>query len=165
MINTLQFNLSVPTPYVFMRRFLKAAQSDKRVGLYSNILVFFPFLFIKRSNFGGSHVCFTDHLKKWLSLFWKLKLVGAGIVLHSRALPRSIRDAQVPTFLASSSCHLHSSMHTQWVQAMEQDMREAHVLQQRTAIVSGSFFPPTRFTTQKQNRMKVWSLLCILRVL
>lgn len=69
MINTLQFNLSVPTPYVFMRRFLKAAQSDKRVGLYSNILVFFPFLFIKRSNFGGSHVCFTDHLKKWLSLF------------------------------------------------------------------------------------------------
>ena len=31
MINTLQFNLSVPTPYVFMRRFLKAAQSDREV--------------------------------------------------------------------------------------------------------------------------------------
>lgn len=31
MINTLQFNLSVPTPYVFMRRFLKAAQCDKKV--------------------------------------------------------------------------------------------------------------------------------------
>ncbi|XP_022749107.1 cyclin-B2-4-like isoform X7 [Durio zibethinus] len=31
MINTLQFNLSLPTPYVFMRRFLKAAQSDKKV--------------------------------------------------------------------------------------------------------------------------------------
>ncbi|GER43931.1 cyclin [Striga asiatica] len=28
MINTLQFNLSLPTPYPFMRRFLKAAQSD-----------------------------------------------------------------------------------------------------------------------------------------
>lgn len=31
MVNTLQFNLSVPTPYVFMRRFLKAAQTDKKV--------------------------------------------------------------------------------------------------------------------------------------
>lgn len=30
-VNTLQFNMSVPTPYVFMRRFLKAAQSDKKV--------------------------------------------------------------------------------------------------------------------------------------
>lgn len=32
MLNTLQFNMSVPTPYVFMKRFLKAAQSDKKVG-------------------------------------------------------------------------------------------------------------------------------------
>ncbi|KAF3586230.1 hypothetical protein F2Q69_00026478 [Brassica cretica] len=30
MANTLQFNFSLPTPYVFMRRFLKAAQSDKK---------------------------------------------------------------------------------------------------------------------------------------
>ncbi|XP_057776174.1 cyclin-B2-3-like [Salvia miltiorrhiza] len=35
MINTLQFNLSLPTPYVFMRRFLKAAQSDKKLELVS----------------------------------------------------------------------------------------------------------------------------------
>lgn len=32
MVNTLRFNLSVPTPFVFMRRFLKAAQSDRKVG-------------------------------------------------------------------------------------------------------------------------------------
>ncbi|WRX22294.1 Cyclin, partial [Theobroma cacao] len=31
MINTLQFNLSFPTPYVFMRRILKAAQSNKKL--------------------------------------------------------------------------------------------------------------------------------------
>lgn len=31
MLNTLQFNMSVPTPYVFIQRFLKAAQSDKKV--------------------------------------------------------------------------------------------------------------------------------------
>lgn len=29
--NTLQFNFSLPTPYVFMKRFLKASQSDKKV--------------------------------------------------------------------------------------------------------------------------------------
>ncbi|KAM3199731.1 G2/mitotic-specific cyclin-2 isoform X1 [Capsicum annuum] len=33
MVNTLQFNLSVPTAYVFMNRFLKAAQSDKKVTM------------------------------------------------------------------------------------------------------------------------------------
>ncbi|KAG6591221.1 Cyclin-B2-3, partial [Cucurbita argyrosperma subsp. sororia] len=31
MLNTVQFKLSVPTPYVFMKRFLKAAQSDREV--------------------------------------------------------------------------------------------------------------------------------------
>jgi hypothetical protein len=30
-LNTLQFNMSVPTPYVFMKRFLKAADADKQV--------------------------------------------------------------------------------------------------------------------------------------
>ncbi|XP_044491032.1 G2/mitotic-specific cyclin-2-like [Mangifera indica] len=35
MVNSLQFNLSVPTPYVFMRRFLKAAQSDRKLELLS----------------------------------------------------------------------------------------------------------------------------------
>nr|XP_027090045.1 cyclin-B2-2-like [Coffea arabica] len=39
MINTLQFNLSVPTPYVFMRRFLKAAQSNKKLELLSFFIV------------------------------------------------------------------------------------------------------------------------------
>ncbi|KAK9271440.1 hypothetical protein L1049_027031 [Liquidambar formosana] len=39
MINTLQFNLSVPTPYVFMRRFLKAAQSDDKLELMSFFMI------------------------------------------------------------------------------------------------------------------------------
>lgn len=38
MMNSLQFNLSVPTPYMFMRRFLKAAHSDKKV---SNAALFY----------------------------------------------------------------------------------------------------------------------------
>ncbi|XP_043712370.1 G2/mitotic-specific cyclin-2-like [Telopea speciosissima] len=39
MVNTLQFNMSVPTPYVFMRRFLKAAQSDKKLELLSFFMI------------------------------------------------------------------------------------------------------------------------------
>ncbi|KAJ3678742.1 hypothetical protein LUZ61_021346 [Rhynchospora tenuis] len=33
MLNTLQFNMSVPTPYVFLKRFLKAAESDRKMEL------------------------------------------------------------------------------------------------------------------------------------
>ncbi|XP_020582003.1 LOW QUALITY PROTEIN: G2/mitotic-specific cyclin-2-like [Phalaenopsis equestris] len=39
MVNTLQFNMSVPTPYVFMRRFLKAAQSDRQIELLSSYII------------------------------------------------------------------------------------------------------------------------------
>ncbi|KAM7517362.1 hypothetical protein LguiA_006945 [Lonicera macranthoides] len=39
MVNTLRFNLSVPTPYVFMRRFLKAAQSDRKLELLSFYII------------------------------------------------------------------------------------------------------------------------------
>ncbi|KAK4489906.1 hypothetical protein RD792_000554 [Penstemon davidsonii] len=39
MVNTLQFNMSVPTPYVFMRRFLKAAQSDKKLEMLSYFMI------------------------------------------------------------------------------------------------------------------------------
>ncbi|XLR02420.1 hypothetical protein S83_068618 [Arachis hypogaea] len=39
MLNTLQFNISVPTAYVFMRRFLKAAQADKKLELLAFFLI------------------------------------------------------------------------------------------------------------------------------
>ncbi|KAJ7966969.1 Cyclin [Quillaja saponaria] len=39
MVNTLQFSLSVPTPYVFMRRFLKASQSDKQLEFLSFFII------------------------------------------------------------------------------------------------------------------------------
>ncbi|XP_042454187.1 G2/mitotic-specific cyclin-2-like isoform X1 [Zingiber officinale] len=38
-LNTLQFNMSVPTPYVFMRRFLKVAESDKKLELLSFFII------------------------------------------------------------------------------------------------------------------------------
>ncbi|CAL0331962.1 unnamed protein product [Lupinus luteus] len=39
MVNTLQFNMSVPTSYVFIKRFLKAAQADKKLELLAFFLV------------------------------------------------------------------------------------------------------------------------------
>ncbi|KAF9603944.1 hypothetical protein IFM89_039164 [Coptis chinensis] len=39
MVNKLQFNMCVPTPYVFMRRFLKTVQSDKKLELLSFYMV------------------------------------------------------------------------------------------------------------------------------
>ncbi|XP_058108152.1 G2/mitotic-specific cyclin-2-like isoform X5 [Magnolia sinica] len=39
MLNTLQFNMSVPTPFVFMKRFLKAAESDTKLEMVSFYLM------------------------------------------------------------------------------------------------------------------------------
>ncbi|XP_055805947.1 G2/mitotic-specific cyclin-1-like [Solanum dulcamara] len=39
MLNTLQFTMSLPTPYVFMTRFLKAAQADKKLEELSFLLI------------------------------------------------------------------------------------------------------------------------------
>ncbi|XP_019423552.1 PREDICTED: G2/mitotic-specific cyclin-2-like isoform X2 [Lupinus angustifolius] len=39
MLNTLQFNMSVPTAYVFIRRFLKAAEADKKLELLAFFLI------------------------------------------------------------------------------------------------------------------------------
>uniref|UniRef100_A0A7N0VB72 B-like cyclin n=1 Tax=Kalanchoe fedtschenkoi TaxID=63787 RepID=A0A7N0VB72_KALFE len=39
MLNKLQFNVSLPTPYVFMRRFLKAARSEKKLEVLSFFLM------------------------------------------------------------------------------------------------------------------------------
>ncbi|KAJ8467953.1 hypothetical protein OPV22_030505 [Ensete ventricosum] len=38
-VNTLQFNMSLPTPYVFMRRFLKAAEADGKLELLSFFII------------------------------------------------------------------------------------------------------------------------------
>uniref|UniRef100_A0A7N0SV33 Uncharacterized protein n=3 Tax=Kalanchoe fedtschenkoi TaxID=63787 RepID=A0A7N0SV33_KALFE len=39
MVNTLQFNISVPTPYVFLRRFLKAAIADTKLELLAFYII------------------------------------------------------------------------------------------------------------------------------
>ena len=39
MLNTLQFNMSLPTQYPFLKRFLKAAQADKKVYEFTNYLL------------------------------------------------------------------------------------------------------------------------------
>ncbi|KAF8101528.1 hypothetical protein N665_0204s0025 [Sinapis alba] len=39
MLNTLQFNMSLPTQYPFLKRFLKAAQSDKKLEMLASFLI------------------------------------------------------------------------------------------------------------------------------
>lgn len=39
MLNTLEFNMSVPTPYVFLKRYLKAAQSEIKLEQMSFYLM------------------------------------------------------------------------------------------------------------------------------
>ncbi|CAN7120126.1 hypothetical protein BRARA_K01353 [Brassica rapa] len=39
MLNTLQFNMSLPTQYPFLKRFLKAAQSDKKLEMLASFLM------------------------------------------------------------------------------------------------------------------------------
>nr|XP_043607624.1 G2/mitotic-specific cyclin-2-like isoform X2 [Erigeron canadensis] len=39
MLNTLEFNMSVPTPYVFLKRYLKAAQSESKLEQVSSFLM------------------------------------------------------------------------------------------------------------------------------
>lgn len=39
MLNTLEFNMSVPTAYVFLKRYLKAAQSDSKLEKMASYLI------------------------------------------------------------------------------------------------------------------------------
>jgi len=45
MLNTLQFNMSMPMAYVFMKRFLKAAQADRKVNTHFSAKYFGLFFY------------------------------------------------------------------------------------------------------------------------
>nr|DAD41806.1 TPA_asm: hypothetical protein HUJ06_016129 [Nelumbo nucifera] len=74
MVNTLQFNMSVPTPCVFMRRFLKVAQSDKKLELLSFFLIELCLVEYETLKFRPSHLaaaaiytaqCTLSGYKQW----------------------------------------------------------------------------------------------------
>ncbi|KQJ84056.1 cyclin-B2-1 [Brachypodium distachyon] len=76
-LNTLQFNMSVPTPYVFMRRFLKAADSDKQLELVSFFmlelcLVEYQMLKYRPSLLAAAAVytaqCAINHCRHWTKI-------------------------------------------------------------------------------------------------
>ncbi|XP_057448947.1 G2/mitotic-specific cyclin-1-like [Lotus japonicus] len=56
MVNTLEFNMSVPTAYVFMRRFLKAAQADRKLELLAFFLVELSLVEYEMLKFPPSHI-------------------------------------------------------------------------------------------------------------
>ncbi|AQK45696.1 Cyclin-B2-4 [Zea mays] len=55
-LNTLQFNMSVPTPYVFMKRFLKAADADKQLELVSFFMLELCLVEYQMLNYRPSHL-------------------------------------------------------------------------------------------------------------
>jgi len=55
-LNTLQFNMSVPTPYVFMKRFLKAADADKQLELVSFFMLELCLVEYQMLNYQPSHL-------------------------------------------------------------------------------------------------------------
>ncbi|KAJ3680445.1 hypothetical protein LUZ60_016723 [Juncus effusus] len=74
MAKTLQFDMSVPTPYLFMKRFLKAAQSDRQTELLSLFLVELVLLEYKMLKYKPSLLaaasvytaqCSLNHFKSW----------------------------------------------------------------------------------------------------
>jgi len=93
MMNILQFKLSMPTPYMFMRRFLKAAHSDKKV---SNVPL----------------ICKDYYNTKVTNKYRIRETVPAGalVLLLGRALLGRMQNAEVFTIFAGCCCHLHSSM-------------------------------------------------------
>ncbi|GBG72116.1 hypothetical protein CBR_g11049 [Chara braunii] len=56
MLNTLNFNLTVPTPYVFMVRFLKAAEADKKLEHLAFFLVELALVEYRMVKFLPSHL-------------------------------------------------------------------------------------------------------------
>jgi len=62
-LNTLQFNMSVPTPYVFMRRFLKAADSDKQVKCNYILIIFTTWIINWHTKFCSSLLLHIIHTK------------------------------------------------------------------------------------------------------
>lgn len=123
MLNTLQYNMSIPTAYVFMKRFLKAAQADKKVSTHISFKYF-------NGYWSSIKVIVTDFFTFHDGTAW------AGSFFLGRAISCGIWDAEVSTILGGCSCSLHSSMHCQWLQTVEQDLWMAHKLLRRSAIVS-----------------------------
>merc|ERR1712224_720148 len=56
MLNTLGFQLTVPSPYVFLQRFLKAIKIDKEVTMLSEYLVELSLLDYNMLNFAYSKI-------------------------------------------------------------------------------------------------------------
>lgn len=105
MVKTLQFNMSVPTPYVFMKRFLQAAESDRQV-LYSTWICNSIWLF----SFYPT-ICFLAFMI----------IDGASFILSNGAVLGGLRHVEVQIFSPSGSSGIHSSVLTQGMQTLDQN--------------------------------------------
>jgi len=108
MVNTLQFNMSVPTAYVFVKRFLKAAQADRKVSISHISAKYFHVL---------SFQACTNLFTLFLTMK-QLELLAFFLVELSLVEYEMLKSS----ILTSSSCCLYSSMLHLWLQTMEQNM-------------------------------------------
>lgn len=99
MVNKLQFNFSVPTPYVFMRRFLKAAQSDKKVSDRNPYLNFISCFWLLNLIMVLKYLVLLEFVTAW-----------ASVLLPHWAMLSGVRNAKVSTISASCCSDLHCSV-------------------------------------------------------
>lgn len=119
--------MSVPTPYVFMKRFLKAAQSDRKVTI--NFNNYFTIFLLRITMFGRNFFTFCLlHLA-----------VGASFLLHHRAFLGWVQDAQIPPFVAGCCSNIHCTMCSQGAQGMDKNLRTTHCLFREPATVRVAF--------------------------
>ncbi|PHT71144.1 Cyclin-B2-2 [Capsicum annuum] len=105
MVNALQFNMTVPITYVFMRWFLKASQSDKKVELVSFFLiepcmVEYKMLRFPPSMFAVAFV-FTAQCTLGVSREWNTTSVGKLTGVHRKYITSKYGNAarREPSFL------------------------------------------------------------------
>lgn len=92
MLNTLQYNMSFPTAYVFMRRFLKATQADKKVRF--RILFYSIFIYSMHLHNSELLCCNNMYQLEELSFFLiELCLVEYEMLMNS------------PSFMAAAAIY------------------------------------------------------------
>lgn len=133
MLNALRFNMSIPTPFVFVRRFLKAAESDKKV-------LYLP-LPLSSSLRACVCVCFVSFLL-WLvdDSLPVHAAVGNGGFLFGRVVLGGISDAEVSAIASGFRCNIRGAAPSQTISAVEQDSQCSFDLFRRATSVSCSIF-------------------------
>jgi hypothetical protein len=114
-VDILEFDMFVPTPYSFMRRFLKAPKFYNNVSLYFTL-----YLYIHGSWTLLAYSCMNKSIV-WVT--WVLPCsessAGAPVFLHHLAERRRLCDDEVKDVDVCCGCNIHCPVHHQRFQVLE----------------------------------------------